>query len=125
MRWWIHCTNFISGFLLGFEVNGVLGCGEIEDTEPIDEEIVLDSSLLETPFQNLYDDTELVDIGNCGLDEVVVDDSEDEDGGNGSVAAGDPICLRELRPKAGDILLESDGSNDHECQIGKHIFVLL
>ncbi|CAH8273329.1 unnamed protein product [Arabidopsis lyrata] len=102
-----------------YEVNGVLGCGEIEDTEPIDEEIVLDSSLLETPFQNLYDDTELVDIGNCGLDEVVVDDSEDEDGGNGSVAAGEPICLRELRPKAGDILLESDGSNDHECQIGK------
>ncbi|KAG7614976.1 BRCT domain [Arabidopsis thaliana x Arabidopsis arenosa] len=110
-----------------FEVNRILGCGEIEDTEAIDEALVLNSSLLETPFQVLYDDTELVDNGNCGdeeslnqecygLDQVVVDDSDDEDG---SVAAGEPMCLPELSPKAGDILLESDGSNDHECQTGK------
>lgn len=110
-----------------------MGCGEIEDTEAIDEALVLNSSLLETPFQVLYDDTELVDNGNCGdeeslnqecygLDQVVVDDSDDEDG---SVAAGEPMCLPELSPKAGDILLESDGSNDHECQTGKHILVLL
>lgn len=121
--------------LLGFEVNGILGCGEIEDTEPIDEAIVLDNSLLETPFHKLYDDTELVDNGNCGDEETldqecygldqVVDDSEDEDGENGSFAVGEPICLREQSPKAADMLLESDGSNDHECQIGKYIFVLL
>ncbi|CAH2071835.1 unnamed protein product [Thlaspi arvense] len=109
-----------------FEVNGVLDFGEFQDTEPID-----DSSLLETPFQKLYDDTELVDNGDCGdseetldqecggLDEVV-DDSEDEDGGHGSVAASDSTCLKEGSLKAADILLESDGSNDHECQRGKH-----
>ncbi|EOA22744.1 hypothetical protein CARUB_v10003456mg [Capsella rubella] len=107
-----------------FEVNGVLGCGEIEDTEPIDEEIVLDSSLLESPFQNLYEDTELVDNENyvdeetLGLDQVVVD-SEDEDGGSGKAAAGELTYLRERSPKAAGVLLESDGSNDHECQIGK------
>ncbi|ESQ37994.1 hypothetical protein EUTSA_v10028474mg [Eutrema salsugineum] len=88
-----------------------------------------DCSSLETPFQKLYDDTELVDNGDCGdketldqefggLDEVV-DDSEDEDRGNGSVAAAESTCLRELSPKAADILLESDGSNDHECETGK------
>ncbi|XP_010422497.1 PREDICTED: uncharacterized protein LOC104707774 [Camelina sativa] len=89
--------------------------GEIEDTEPIDEAMVLlDSSLLETPFQNLYDDTELV-----GDDEMVVD-SEDEDGGSGDFAADElTTCLRERIPKGADMLLESDGSNDHECQIGK------
>lgn len=94
----------------------------------IDEAIALDSSLSETPLRKLYDDTELVDNGNCGLDQEfdcldqVVNDSEDEEGGNGSVA---PV-LRERNLKAVDILLESDGSNDHEChQTGKHIFVLL
>lgn len=123
--------NIISflNFLLGFEVNRILGCGEIQDTEPIDEAIVLDSSLL----QNLYEDTELVDNGNCGDEETldleyeglneVVDDSEDEGGGTGNVAAAESICLREPSPKAVDVLLESDGSNDHECQTGKHIFV--
>ncbi|XP_010430725.1 PREDICTED: uncharacterized protein LOC104714954 [Camelina sativa] len=93
-----------------FEVNG-----EIEDTEPIDEAmVVLDSSLLETPLQNLYDDTEVV-----GDDELVVD-SEDEDEGSGDVAADElTTCMLERSPIAANILLESDGSNDHECQIGK------
>ncbi|CAA7047059.1 unnamed protein product [Microthlaspi erraticum] len=100
---------------------------ESQDTEPIDEEIELDSSLLETPFQNLYEDTELVVYGNdeetldqeLGGVEGVVDDSEDdENGGNGSVAAAESAVLRERSPKAKARLLESDGSNDHECQRG-------
>ncbi|KAL1209317.1 hypothetical protein V5N11_025096 [Cardamine amara subsp. amara] len=112
-----------------FQVNEILGCEEFQDTELIDEGIDLDSSLLKTPFQNLYEDTELVDNGNCGNEEAldlefegfveVVDDSEDEDGGNGSVAPAESICLREPSPKAEDVLLESDGSNDHQCQTGK------
>lgn len=106
----------------------ILGLGEVQDTEPIDEVLELDSSLLETPFQNLYEDTELVDYGNdeetlaqeLGGVEEVVDDSEDEDGGNGCVAAAaESTCLREISPKAAAILLESDGSNDHQCHRGK------
>ncbi|KAF8116463.1 hypothetical protein N665_0017s0023 [Sinapis alba] len=101
-----------------FEVN------EIHDTEPIDDDD--DISLLEIPFQNLYNDTEPVD--NCetldlefgGVEEEVVDDSEDEEGGGkGSVASSKQTCLLERIVKGADTLLESDGSNDHECQTGK------
>lgn len=108
--------------LLGFEVN------EVHDTEPIDD----DSSLHEIPFHNLYNDTELVD--NCEtLDhefEEVVDDSEDDDeggggGGKGSVDSSKPRCVVERILEAPDTLLESDGSNDHECQTGKPIFCIV
>ncbi|KAJ0265010.1 BRCT domain-containing DNA repair protein [Hirschfeldia incana] len=95
----------------GFEAN------EIHDTEPID-----DSSLHEIPFQNLYNDTELVDNEETVDHEFdqVVDDSEDEGGEKGSVDSSKRRCVVVERIlKAPDTLLESDGSNDHECQTGK------
>ncbi|KAL0712654.1 hypothetical protein Bca4012_019632 [Brassica carinata] len=100
---------------LGFEVD------EIHDTEPIDDDDY-DFSLHEIPFQNLYNDTELVvneESLDLGLEEVVDDSEDDEGGGKGSVASSKPRCLLERNLKAADILLESDGSNDQECQTGQ------
>ncbi|CAH8361077.1 unnamed protein product [Eruca vesicaria subsp. sativa] len=88
-----------------FEVN------ENHDTEPID-----DNDDDEIPFQSLYNDTELVDNEETldlefgGFDQVV-DDSEDEGGGK--------VFVLERSLKVSDTLLESDGANDQECQIGK------
>ncbi|KAG2330798.1 hypothetical protein Bca52824_001978 [Brassica carinata] len=94
---------------------------EIHDTEPIDDDDY-DFSLHEIPFQNLYNDTELVvneESLDLGLEEVVDDSEDDEGGGKGSVASSKPRCLLERNLKAADILLESDGSNDQECQTGQ------
>ncbi|KAF2574298.1 hypothetical protein F2Q70_00000151 [Brassica cretica] len=54
----------------------------------------------------------------------MVDDSEDDGGGGGgkgSVDSSKQQCLLERRSiKAGDMLLESDGSNDQECHTGRN-----
>ncbi|KFK30915.1 hypothetical protein AALP_AA6G042200 [Arabis alpina] len=96
-----------------FEANENLGFGDFKDTELIDEAITLD-----IPFQKLYDDTEVVDNEetldlefDC-LDQVVNDSEDEEDEGNGSVA---PVLRERSLVKAAGMLLESDGSNDHEC----------
>ncbi|XP_013612923.1 PREDICTED: uncharacterized protein LOC106319208 [Brassica oleracea var. oleracea] len=104
-----------------FEVN------EIHDTEPIDDDDDDDNDDISL-VENLFNDTELVDDGETldhefgGFDQVV-DDSEDDGGGGGgkgSVDSSKQQCLLERRSiKAGDMLLESDGSNDQECHTGK------
>ena len=108
--------------VLGFEVN------EIHDTEPIDDDDDDDNDDISL-VENLFNDTELVDDGETldhefgGFDQVV-DDSEDDGGGGGgkgSVDSSKQQCLLERRSiKAGDMLLESDGSNDQECHTGRN-----
>ncbi|KAL0642504.1 hypothetical protein Bca4012_040794 [Brassica carinata] len=69
-----------------------------------------------------HSDGETLDHEFGGFDQVV-DDSEDDGGGGGgkgSVDSSKQQCLLERRSiKAGDMLLESDGSNDQECHRGK------
>ncbi|XP_013685772.2 uncharacterized protein LOC106389961 [Brassica napus] len=107
-----------------FEVN------EIHDTEPIDDDDDDNDDDDLSLVENLFNDTELVGDGETldhefgGFDQVV-DDSEDDGGGGGgggkgSVDSSKQQCLLERRSiKAGDMLLESDGSNDQECHTGK------
>ncbi|XP_010523176.1 PREDICTED: uncharacterized protein LOC104801564 [Tarenaya hassleriana] len=113
----------------GYRVNEDLGCREFQDTVPFDDEMVLDSPLHENPFAKLREHTGLVDTEDCaedgtlerifGSDVEVVNDSEDDEGGTRrSTFADHSMSLAQTSATAVGIL-ESDGSNDHDCNTGK------